>query len=217
MEHSALIKSYRWLVFGLAAFFCVYSVVSSEWDGFGGPFRYLTVWALFMSTFVAARVLMISYDISDNRFDGFSSATAVVNLMVVFLFWRLYFADSASVTKDGTLQVWWREYYMHGVGAVLMWIDAFLINRVFTRIISGLCWLMSTVVGYLLWAEWVIGPLNDTPTGTVTSGLPYPFLNNLDLSGRMEFYITNVVVAVVVFAVFCALAWGLRRVGIRHG
>ncbi|MEO0357644.1 MAG: hypothetical protein AAF386_05010 [Pseudomonadota bacterium] len=216
MEQNAIVKTYRWVVFALAAFFCAYTIVVSNWAAPGGSFRYLTVWALFMSTFVAVRMLMVSYEMSDRRFDGFVSATAVINAMVVFLFWRLYFEDASSVTKDGTLEAWWREFYMHGLGAVLMWLDALFLNRVFRRIGLGLVWLLGTIVVYLTWSEQFIGRFNDVPVGTVTSGLPYPFLNDLEFPQRMEFYVTNVIVALVVFTIFCAFAFVLRRMGIRR-
>ena len=42
-------------------------------------------------------------------------------------------------------------------------------------------------------------------------GLPYPFLNDLELAGRMTFYGANAAVSLVFLAGFCALAWAVRR------
>ena len=212
MEHTKPIVLYRTAVFALAAFFMIYGLVTANWSAAGASFRYLTIWALWMSGFSAACVLMISLGKSGKRFDAFISAAAIVNAMVLLLYWRLYFADPLSVTRNGELGVWWREYYMHGLGAVLLWIDALFINRVFRKPVKALAILLGTVITYIAWIELYVQRFNDDPVGSVTTGLPYPFLNNLEFAGRSEFYITNIVVAVVLLAVFLAVAFVIRRV-----
>ena len=210
MEQSLPIRLFRWIVFLLAAGYLIHNCLVSSWN-FGGPFRYLTIWALVLSLFVALRVLLISYDITDRRGDPWVSATAVVNAMVVFLYWRLYFADPTSVTRDGELASWWLEGYLHAGGPLLMWIDAVFINRVFRKIGSAAVVLVGIVLVYIAWIELFVKRFNDSPVGKVTTGLPYPFLNNLDFSGRAIFYTTNVVVAMVVLGIFFALSLIVRR------
>ena len=61
-------------------------------------------------------------------------------------------------------------------------------------------------------AQATIHPMNDTPVGKVTSGLPYPFLNNMEMGQRLEFYITTIVTALVLGAVFWGVSLILRRV-----
>ena len=202
----------RWTVFLLAAGYRVRTIFWADYDGFAGPFRYLTIWALFLSFFCASRMLALSEGRSARRWDALVSATAVVNAMVVILYWRLYFADPTSVTRDGELGLWWLEMYLHALGPALQWVDAVVIHRAFRRFWVALGVLMSIVVGYVAWAELVVGPLNDSPVGDVTSGLPYPFLNDLDLAGRATFYGINIVVAIVVLLVFTALSFAMRRI-----
>ena len=48
--------------------------------------------------------------------------------------------------------------------------------------------------------------------GSVTSGLPYNFLNNLEWAGRLEFYVTNLVVALIILTIFSGLGWLSRRI-----
>ena len=48
--------------------------------------------------------------------------------------------------------------------------------------------------------------------GSVTSGLPYPFLNNLELFERAVFYGSNFVIAAVLLLVYAGIAWGFRRI-----
>ena len=202
---------FRWVVFLLAAFYAVRAVIVGPYDGAGGPFRYLTIWALFLSFFCASRMIALEEGRSTRRWEGLVAATAVINGMVVFLYWRLYFADPTSVTRDGELGRWWLEYYLHGLGPALQWIDALFVHRGFRR--PGVAALtVSGVVGaFVLWSELVVGPLNDSPRGTVTSGLPYPFLNDMELSERLVFYASNLAVALALLAVLTGLAWVIRR------
>ena len=100
------------------------------------------------------------------------------------------------------------KWAKHGSGPALQWIDSLFIHRSYRNVRASLALLVSIVVGYLAWGELVQRPFNDTPIGSVTSGLPYPFLNNLDLAERMTFYGVNLGVAIgllLVFAVFAAL------------
>ena len=61
-----------------------------------------------------------------------ASVAAVVNVMVVFLYWRLFFEDPALVNGNGDI-VWHQQYYLHGLGPALQIFDALFIARVFGR------------------------------------------------------------------------------------
>jgi len=203
---------FRWVVFLLAASYCVRQALYGGNDEFGGAFRFLTNWALFCSFFAASRMIAFEEGRTERRWDGFVGMTAVLNFMVVFLYWRLYFGDPASVTRDGELAEWWLEIYLHALGPALQWIDALFIHRSFRRPLASAGWLIGLVVTYFAWIELAVAPRNDTPAGAVTSGLPYRFLNDLDLGARAEFYATNVVVALLTLALFTGTAWIIRRV-----
>lgn len=202
---------YRWIVFLLAAGYCLRMVVFSEYVQFAGPFRYLTVWALFFSFFCASRMIALEEGRITRRFDGIVSMTSVINAMVVFLYWRLFFADPNSVRQDGELGPIYLEMYLHLLGPVLQWIDAIFIHRSFTRLGAAMAWLFGVIGAYVLWAELVLERVNDSPAGSVTSGLPYPFLNNLEFPQRAIFYGSNFAIAVVLLLGFAALAFGVRR------
>ncbi|MGR3436629.1 MAG: hypothetical protein ACU0CO_17365 [Shimia sp.] len=209
--HSPALRAWRWGVFALAAFYCVWMTATADYSGAGGPFRYLTIWALFLSFFCASRLLAYTEHRSARRWDAVIAATAVVNGMVVFLYWRLYFADPASVTRDGSLGIWWQEYYLHALGPALMWADALVVNRPFRRPLASAAVLVGIVAGYLTWAELFVGRFNAVPVGSVTSGLPYPFLNDMELPARLTFYATNLALALGILAVLFALGWVIRR------
>ena len=71
--------------------------------------------------------------------------------------------------------------------------------------------LLGIVVTYLIWARVAVGPMNDSPAGTITSGLPDPFLNNLPFDDRMTFHVTNIAVGIVLLGVFAGTAVLVRR------
>ena len=202
---------FRWAAFLLAGGYCIRTLIFGGWDAFGGPFRFLTIWALFASFFAFSRMMAIEEGRSDKRWDGFVCMTAVINTMVVFLYWRLYFADPMSVTTDGELGAWHLEMYLHLFGPLLQVIDTIFVHRSYRRLKVAFAWLIGVIAVYVLWAEFVVQPMNDSPAGTVTSGLPYPFLNNLELADRMGFYITNAVVGIVLLLLYAGIAWGFRR------
>lgn len=204
-------RIFRWIVFLLAAFYCLRTLFFGDFSEFAGPFRYLTIWALFFSFFAASRMMALEEGRSTRRWDGFVCMTAVINAMVVFLYWRLFIADPASVTRNGELGQLYLELYLHGLGPVLQIIDTFFVHRSYRKLIAPLAWLFGVIAAYVAWAELVVGPMNDSPVGTVTSGLPYPFLNNLPFAGRAIFYGSNFAIALVLLLVFAAIAWLIRR------
>ncbi len=202
---------FRWIVFLLAAAYCLRMVLFSSYEHFGGPFRFLTVWALFASFFCASRMLALMEGRSQKRWDGFVGMTTTLNAMVVFLYWRLYLADPSSVTRDGELGAFYLEIYLHALGPLLQWIDATFIHRSFRRIWASLLWLFGLISVYVLWTEGLVQRFATSPDGTVSNGLPYRFLNNLELPDRMTFYLVNLGSAAVLLLAFALIAWVVRR------
>ncbi|WP_069300378.1 hypothetical protein [Neptunicoccus sediminis] len=197
---------YRTIVFLLAAFYWLELFRHIDPAAFGWQFRFLTIWTLTANLIVAAQMLRLSLGRSTARWESFVSLVVVMNMAVLVQYWRLYFLDPANVTT-GDGPVWWKEYYLHLGGAVLMWIDAFFLLGVFSRLRPVFVAVLVLGVAYPLWLELFVHPLNDAPVGTVTAGLPYPFLNDLELGGRLMFY-AFVTAANIVF-VF--VGWGLAR------
>lgn len=204
-------RIFRWIVFLMAAFYAVRMLLLGDYHNFGGNLRFLTIWALLCSFFAASRMMALEEGRSTRRWDGFVAMTAVLNTMVVFLYWRLYFADPTSVTQDGELGQFYLEMYLHGLGPALQIIDSLFVHRSHRRVGPSVLWLFSVISLYVLWAELVVSPMNDTPKGTVTSGLPYPFLNNLDLPERLIFYGSNFAIGLALILVYAGIAWLIRR------
>ena len=202
---------FRWTAFLLAGGYCIHTLIFGEWDVLGGPFRFLTIWGLFCAFFAFSRLMAMEEGRSDRRWDGFISMTAVLNTMVLVLYWRIFYDDSVLVTGDGGFSDYHLEIYRHGLGPALIIIDALFIHRSFTRIGAAMAWLFGVIGAYIAVAELVWQPLNDIPLGTVTSGIPYDFLNDLEFADRAVFYGINFGTALVLLVVYAAVAWGVRR------
>jgi hypothetical protein len=200
------ITLFRIIVLALAIGFWINQFFISDMDRFGIQFRFLTIWTMTFNIIVAAQMLRLSMGKSVVRMDAFVGLVIVMNMAVVVQYWRLMMIDPTLVQSNGPLP-WWREYYIHAVGPLLMWIDAFLILGAFRRI-QGTCF-YALLIGilYPLWIELLVRPMNTLPAGSVTNGLPYPFLNDLTLGGRMVFY----TISSVANFVFIAVGVGLAR------
>lgn len=208
---SPAVRTYRWIVFLLAAFYFAEQFWVREFgnmDKFGWQFRYLTIWALTGSMISAGLMLRPGWGTpGDPKGEVLAGLVGVINMMVVVSYWRLYFTDPALVNGEN-VPVLYREYYLHLLGPLLQWIDMLWIKRAFRRYAPVALWLAVLVIVYLSWAELVVSPLNAEPAGHVTNGLPYPFLNDMAADQRAIFY-------GVTFAsglVFAAVFWGLQRI-----
>lgn len=209
--HARGVIGWRWAVFLLAAGYCLYEIaLRADYGAPGGPFRFLTIWALCLSFWSASRMLAVSERRSEGDWSTLVAVTAVANALVVLLYWRLWFEDPALVQSRGPI-VWWREYYLHALGPLLQWIDALFVFGGIGRLWRPAIGLGVLIAGYIAWIEMFVSRFNDLPVGSVATGFPYPFLNNLDFSGRAEFYATTAVTGFVFLGLFGAAAWGTRR------
>ena len=210
--HSTGVRVFRWIVFILAAaYFARHVWFTADYSAPGGPFRFLTFWALCMSTLAAGVMLSISEGAVRRDWSIYVAATAVANALVVLLYWRLWFTDPTLVNSAGPI-VWYDEYYFHLLGPVLQWIDAVLIYGAVRRVIPSVLVVVALVLSYVAWIELFVGPFNSLPVGSVTDGLPYPFLNSLTLDERIGFYVTTGISGMMFLAILLGLSWLSRRI-----
>jgi hypothetical protein len=215
MEQSSNIRKFRWAVFLLAAFYFCYAFTKMVPSEIGWQFRFLTNWALAMSFLSAFYMLQRSLGRREARHEVWASTTVVLNIMVVVLYWKIYFADPSQFYENGVRTIpLWQEYYLHLVGPILQWIDAFFILGAFRPIKKILTLSIGINLLYIAWIEGVVQPLNSTPLGTITSGLPYRFLNNLELGERGSFYLQNTIAAIVMVILCWSIATGLRKLNL---
>ena len=204
------VLQYRWFVFIVALGYWLYLFTTTSFDAFGWQFRFLTVWGLTFNLLVAWLMLRLAPGNSQKTWDSLVSATAVLNMIVVFLYWKLYFEDPSNIYPDGRLN-WHLEYYLHAIGPMLMWFDAFVIFRAFRKIFPTF-WIMLTIfLGYIAWIELLVARFNTSPAGTSANGLPYPFLNDMTISARSVFYAGTLITALVLFVASLAVMKAWRR------
>ena len=202
---------YRWAVFLLAAFYVVYLlVIDGDYSQAFGPFRFLTIWALILSFFAASRLMAVMEGRSQRDWPVLVLIAATANILVVYLYWDLVFKDPSLVRGNGPIR-WWIDYYVHLVGPILQWIDALFLHRRLRAPFWALVVLMAVIAVYLSYAELVLRPLNNQPFGSVTSGLPYPFLNNMPFDDRFSFYLKTSVAAAAALFIFFGLSLVIRR------
>lgn len=211
MIQSPAVRIYRAFTFAITAFYFCFLFTTANLDTFGWQFRFLTVWGLTASMISAWFMLRLSMGWSMARHEIWASVTVVLNATVVLMYWKIYFTDPALFYGDaGGPDVLHQEYFLHALGPALQMFDAFFLLGAFRRVkATALCVLALPVI-YILWAEMIVQPLNDVPVGSVTTGLPYLFLNNMAPDARMGFYATTVGTMLVLFAVGVGLAWVLR-------
>ena len=209
--HARPVLIFRWAVFLLAAAFTLRQLVfTADYSDPGGPFRYLTIWALLLSFFCASRMLALTEWRSDLAWPRLVAVTAIVNGLVVFLYWRLWFQDPALVNAGEPLPMW-VSLYLHGIGAALQWFDALVIYGAFRRPLRAVLPFVAFVVAYIAWVELFVGPMNTLPRGLETSGLPYPFLNDLTPSDRALFYGQTAAMGLGLLGILALLARVLGR------
>ena len=190
----------------LAAGFWAYEFTFQDLADFGWQFRFLAIWALSLSAVSGALALRLSL-VPESEVPGtLFTVTAAINAASVLMFWRLWLIDPQLVQADGRAvpsQFW----YLHGLGPALQWIEVLVLSRGARRVLPSLGWIAGIAAVYVLWLEGAVRPLNEVPGGTVTTGLPYPFLNDMVLGARLAFYAQA---ALVALALGAAIAWAGR-------
>lgn len=215
---STPILAYRIFTLAVTAFYFCFLFTSSDLSTFGWQFRFLTVWGLTASLVSAWFMLRLSLGWSDTRHEVWASVTVVLNATVVLMYWKIYFTDPALFYgDDGGPDILHQEYFLHALGPALQMFDAFFLLGVFRRIKATALGVLCLPVVFIIWAEGIVQPLNDTPVGSVTTGLPYLFLNDMQPAQRMSFYATTVVTMLALFAGCVVFAAGLRWLTSRRG
>ncbi len=198
---------FRGVCFFVGILYWFYQFYVANYDQFGIQFRYLTIWGLTGNVLVTGLLFKQTLSQQNEKYFAAVSAVCVLNALVVFLYWRLYFIDPKLVNYSGSI-VWFQEYYLHLLGPLLLFVDAMLFNRSFRQFKLGIILALLLSFSYVAWTEIVTGTLNTVPVGSMTSGLPYPFLNDMVMSDRLEFYAISILTGVFFYFLF----WIIDRV-----
>ena len=198
------------IAFFLALGYWIYQFFRADLSLFGIHFRLMTYWGLSLAVAVHFLHWRGRRSGAPSRHHGFTTMAVVVNLLVVFLYWRLYFIDPKLVNGDG-IPVWHQEYYLHLVGPCLLVIDGVWLARAFRQIWRGVATTIGICIIYTIWVEGAVRPLNTSPQGSVTTGLPYPFLNDMALDERLVFYAQTMLTALMFYGICWLVGQGWKR------
>ena len=204
---------FRLIAFLLPCWYLGESLVNSflQDTGFGGYWRWLTIWTLTANFLVAGSMLIQCFRPGQWNWHVLATVAIAMNFNVLFSYWSLYFTDPTLVQGDTQIPLH-RQMYLHIAMIFIQWFDAFALHRIWLRWKKVIGLHLAVFLGYSLWIELFLRPLSDKPVGSVTSGLPYPFLNDMVLwPERVTFYGGSLVMASVVLAV----AWGISRLSNR--
>ena len=157
--------------------------------GFGKQFRYFTLWSL-LANFMAILFLSLSkiFRIFDQT-KPFIAISSMMGLFTIILYWGLYFIDPNLVNYGDDQLDFFREIYLHFIGPALLFFDAFVLKKTFTHFKKIVPYAFIINFGYFGWLELLVGPNSDFPVGKITSGLPYPFMNDMLLEHRLIFMV----------------------------
>src|SRR6056300_1421074 len=133
---SNFILRYRLVCLLLSVGYFVYQFAAANYENFGIQFRYLTIWGLTGAVVSSYLLYRSKRNNLPETYRAFVSAAAVLNAMVVFLYWKLYFIDPSLVNYSGSI-VWFQEYYLHALGPLLIILDALFFNKPFSQINKG--------------------------------------------------------------------------------
>ena len=198
------------IAFFLALGYWIYQFFRADLSLFGIHFRLMTYWGLSLAVVVHFLNWRARAKSTPPRHHGFTTMAVVVNLLVVFLYWRLYFIDPKLVNGDG-IPVWHQEYYLHLVGPCLLVIDGVWLARAFRQIWRGVATTIGICMIYTIWVEGAVRPLNTSPQGSVTTGLPYPFLNDMVFDERLIFYAQTMLTALMFYGICWLVGQGWKR------
>ena len=165
-------------------------------EGFGWQFRYLTIWALIAHVYVGYGLLLSTFNINFRLNDGLVGMAAALGVYVVLMYWGLFFIDPKLVNGDHK-PFWLREYYLHFVGPAILWVDAVFIRRSLDNLFRMIKFNLNICIIYCVWIELIVKPLNSEPVGIITDGLPYPFLNDMNVFERIIFYIVSMAIGIL--------------------
>ena len=192
-----IINRYRQIVFLLITSYWIYKFTEFNLDSFGWHFRYLTIWAMLGCWMAALWMIHPSSSKHHEQHQTGISIITVLNIMMLILYWTLYSIDPSLIHEESP-GPWWTQYYQHLLAPLLQIIDAFFILGVFRQFKSCLYGILTIIFVYILWIELLVAPRNDTPKGFISSGFPYPFLNDMIVIDRIMFYSKTVLTATLI-------------------
>ena len=184
----------------LAAGFWTHQFALQDLADFGWQFRYLSIWALTIGLLASAAAVRSTLDPDAEAPDALLLLAAALSGAQAVCYWVLWVDDPAGMATGGIIDAPVRSLYLHGVMPTLLWIEAIVLTRATRGAPGAAAWLLAVLAAYMLWIEAAVAPLNPSPAGPVTTGLPYPFLNDMVQGARAIVYVQAAALGLVMMA-----------------
>ena len=161
--------------------------------GFGKQFKFFTLWSFLANFFVFSILFLRMIGFRIKIPDPLVAISTMMGIFTIILYWGLFFIDPNLVNYTDqcnyTVQRLnlFREYYLHLIGPLLLILEGFLFTRAFKNFLNITLCAAVINFGYFSWIELVVARFNECPKGTITNGLPYPFMNEMVISERLIF------------------------------
>lgn len=192
----------------LAAGFWAQQFALQDLADFGWQFRYFAVWALTLGLAAGALTFRLSLVPDAGAPNSLLLVAAAVSALQAVLFWFFRLSDPSAIGAGGAGGDPVRIVYLHVLMPAFIWLEAVVFNRTARAAPAAACWLLMTLAAYVLWIEGAVVPLNPVPAGAVTSGMPYPFLNDMTQGARAALYAKASIVGVgLIGLVHWAAVW----------
>jgi hypothetical protein len=152
---------------------------------------YLTNWVMTLNIGLAAHALIPSQPKFLELFQSTYLSIASLNIFIVMLYWVLRAADPSFLgvnTTEWSIFYWIWDIYLHLVMMTFVLIEVLLLSTRRSSIMPAYAWLVVVFIAYIVYLEMYVSQVFGSPCGSLGCGFPYPFLNELDHSGRAIFY-----------------------------
>ena len=209
MKNGRLI--FRSVAFVLTLYFFITNIILGFYilkaGSWGGCLKFLTNWNLLLNFIIACCALINERDRKFVSYYFILPASMVLNVLVFILYWVIKLLGGFGAAESGwSIFDVLKDYYMHFGTSVFLFVEVLFYSKAFQDFKKEFSAFGMIFVGYICWMEFFVQVNNDFPCGDISCGCPYLFLNYLDVTGRLIFYLIVLILGVV--------AWmGCRKLG----
>ena len=192
MENKRLI--FRAIAFGLAFYFFITNIILGFYvlkaGSWGGGLKFLTNWNLLFNFIIASCALLNERDSKFVSYYFLLPASMVLNVLVFLLYWVIKLFGGFGAAESGwTIIDVLKDYYMHFGTSVILFVEVLFYSETFKNVKKEFSVFAMIFISYIIWMEFFVQANNDFPCGSVSCGFPYLFLNYLEVTGRLVFYL----------------------------
>jgi len=195
-------RNFRIIAFGLTLYFFITNIILGFYvlkaGSWGGGLKFLTNWNLLLNFIIAGCALLNEKDSKFVSYYFLLPASMVLNILVFLLYWVIKLFGGFGATESGwSIFDVLKDYYMHFGTSVFLFVEVLFYSKSFQDFKREFSVFGMIFVGYITWMEFFVQVYNDFPCGSVSCGYPYLFLNDLDVVGRLIFYVIVLVLGTV--------------------